>query len=523
MLGLNQMWAGAQFFAQLPGYLRRPISLEKAHTSLAERLRRRDERFLEKVRLDIYERPASPYFQLLHHAGCELGDVESGVRNDGLDETLRRLFRAGVYLTSDEFKGRKTARRGSWEVVVEPAMLQAPRASYHVPASSGGSRSKGTPVMIDLEFIRTCAANAAVSMAARGGRSWRKAVWESPGAGLRFRTIKYAGFGEPPAAAFTQIDTDSADIPPYFRWNLRLMYWGGQVARRPLPWPVYAPFSDPSPLADWLRRTRAAGHTPHLQTFPGSAVILARWAVENGYDISGTWLTVSGEPITQARLATMRAAGCNVIPRYGTMEVGAIGYGCPNGQHSDDLHLLTDMHGMIHAGLDGDAIGLPPKALLMTSLHPQAPFVMLNLSMGDQADLGKCDCDCPLREAGWHRRIWNVRSYEKLSGTGVNFDAAQVIPILEETLPSNFGGAPTDYQLAEAEGPNGEPLLKLIVHPRLGDLDERAIAGKFLSALGSKSTSDAMMARRLRDAGTLIVERREPAMTKSGKINYLHV
>ena len=522
MLGITQLWAGTQFFFRLPGYLRRPIPAAEARASLARRLQRRQEAFLEKVRLDIYGQPDSPYALLLRHAGCEYGDIESSVRQEGLEGTLRRLFQAGVYLTVDEFKSRKVAGRGSNEVVVRPEMLQAPRASYHVPARSGGSRSKGTPVMIDLAFIRTCASNAAVCLHARGGRNWKKACWESPGAGLRFRTVKYAGFGDPPHACFSQIDPDSDDIASYFRWNLRLMGWGGRLAGRPLPWPIYTPLSDPSALAKWLQQTLGAGDVPHLFTFPGSAVVLSRFAVENDYDIGGTWLTLSGEPITPARVAAIKSAGCHVIPRYGTMEVGAIGYGCTRGEHSDDMHLLTDMHGLIHAGEDGVQAGLPPRALLMTSLHPQAPFVMLNLSMGDQADMNNRPCGCPLQQAGWSRHIWNIHSFEKLTGQAVTFEGAEVIPVLEEILPSRFGGVPTDYQLAEAERPDGSPFLKLIVHPRLGELDEQAIADEFLSALSRKSPSDGMMIRRWRDAGTLIVERRAPSITKSGKINYLH-
>ena len=522
MLGVKQMWAGAQFFLRLPAYLRHPLTFDTARASLTERLGRRDEYFLEKLRLDIYDRPSSPYFELLRHAGCEFGDIQSGVRRDGIEATLLRLFQAGVYLTIDEFKGRKVARRGSTEIVVRPEMLQSPRASYHLPSLSGGSRGKGTPVMTDLDFIRTCAANSAVSLGVRGGHHWRKVVWESPGAGLRFRTVKYAGFGDPPAATFSQVDPGSADIGSYFRWNLRLMSWVGRLAGRPIPWPAYASLSDPSPLAKCLREMLRAGETPHVQTFPGSAVALTRWAVENDCDISGTWLTVSGEPITRARVATMRAAGCHVIPRYGSMETGAIGYGCADGEHPDDMHLLTDIHAMIHAGGDDQKIGLPPNALLITSLHPRAPFVMLNLSMGDQAEMRERRCGCPLEEAGWVRHVWNVRSFEKLTSGSVTFEGTELIPVLEEVLPARFGGGPTDYQLVEAERADGEPAFHLIVHPILGELDEQVIAEEFLSALSRVSASNAMMVRRWRDGRTLTVERRAPSMTRTGKINYLH-
>jgi len=523
MIGAREAWSGAQFFINLPSYLRHPMTDTQARKRLSISLRNREQAFLDKTRLDIFGYPDRPYAQLMRCAGCEYGDIEAAVRRDGLDATLKTLLAAGIYLTIDEFKGRKPARRGSTEIDVQPAMLQAPRASYHLPARSGGSRGKGTPVMIDLEFIRACAANSAVSLSCRGVDRWTKAVWESPGAGLRFRTVKYAGFGDLPEATFSQVDPLSDQIPAYYRWNLRLLKWVSAAAGKPLPWPAYTPLAEPRALAEWLQVRRRAGETPHVFTFPSSAVILSRWALENGFDMSGSWFTLSGEPITEAGVNTIRAAGCHVIPRYGTMEVGAIAYGCPHQEHPDDMHLVANMHGLIQAEDAGAMAGLPPKALLMTSLHPQAPFVMLNLSMGDQAEMSDSSCGCSLEAVGWTRRIWSVRSFEKLTGTGVTFDGTEVIAVLAGVLPAQFGGVPTDYQLVEAEGQHGEPELILMVHPRLGELDNDAVAEGFLHALGSRCSSDGMMVQRLRDAGALRVERRPPKATVAGKIQYLHI
>lgn len=515
-------WAGAQFFARLPFYLARPVRFNQARKSLAQRLAGRNAAFLDKLRWDIFARPESPYLPLLREAGCEYGDIESSVGRDGLEETLRSLFRAGVYLTVDEFKGRNPVRRGSVEMDVGPARLQAPRASYHMPASSGGSRSAGTPVMIDLAFIRTCASNAAVCLDAHGGRRWRKASWESPGAGLRFRMVKYAGFGDPLDAAFSFFDPASDSIQPYFRWNLRAMRWASPLSGRPLPWPRHAPLSEPKAFIDWIQRTLGSGETPHTFTFPSAAVTACRWAIENGRDIAGARFTISGEPITAARIGTIESTGAQVIPRYGTMEVGAIGYGCRGGTDPDHLHLLSDMHALIQAGEDGPAAGIPAKGLLMTSLHPQSPFVMLNVSMGDQAEISGGICDCPLRAAGWTTVVSNIRSYEKLTGGGVTFEAGEVVPVLEETLPGRFGGAPTDYQLIEAESAEGDAVLHLRVHPRLGELEGAEVAEAFLDAFAGKSAASEMMVRRWRDSGTLVVERKAPATTKAGKINFLH-
>jgi hypothetical protein len=46
------------------------------------------------------------------------------VRRDGLEDALRALYRAGVYLTVDEFKGRRPIVRGGQTI---PARLDALR------------------------------------------------------------------------------------------------------------------------------------------------------------------------------------------------------------------------------------------------------------------------------------------------------------------------------------------------------------------------------------------------------------
>jgi hypothetical protein len=119
--------------------------------------------------------------------------------------------------------------------------------------------------------------------------------------------------------------------------------------------------------------------------------------------------------------------------------------------------------------------------------------------------------------------VWNVRSFEKLTGGGVTLQGTDVIRVLSEVLPARFGGLQTDYQLAEKLGPHGEALLELVVHPRLGELPHAAIVDEFLNALGRGSESERMMTQRWRDAATLQVVRRKPTVTKAGKIQYLHV
>src|SRR5215468_7418676 len=92
--------------AALPMFLREQITLPQAEEGIKRLLDTRAERFLELAGSQIYRRRESPYLGLLKHAGCEFSDLEAGVNRNGLEHTLAKLAGEGVYLTSDEFKGK---------------------------------------------------------------------------------------------------------------------------------------------------------------------------------------------------------------------------------------------------------------------------------------------------------------------------------------------------------------------------------------------------------------------------------
>jgi hypothetical protein len=516
----EQALAGARFFLRVPFFLRRPVQLAEARAMLRDGLARRADRLVDRIRRDVFGRPGSVYHRLFRQAGIEIGDVERLVASDGPEDALRKLFQAGIYLSVDEFKGRVPIRRGSLRLEARPEELRSPRAAYHLPASSGGSRSAGTPVLIDLAFVRACAANWLVCMDVWGGLGWKVVDWETPGAGARFRLLKFACAGRTPVAWFSPVNPDDPSLPPIVRWSTDVLRAAAALSARPMPAPHFAPASDPLPVARSLRDQLRRGATPLLFGFPGPAVRLALAAGKRGVDIAGARFQLTGEPITAARRATIERQGGAVIPRFGTVECGAIGYGCPNGDAPDEVHLLQNMHVIIQAG-DNDA-ALPPEALLITNLHPQSPFLMLNVSMGDQARLRRRDCGCPWSRLGLDITLAEIRSFEKLTGAGVTFLGTDVVRILEETLPARFGGAPTDYQLVEGEGPAGEPLLWLVVHPEVGPLEEPEVVEFFLGELARLAPHAGMMAQRWRDARVVRLQRRAPAVSQAGKILHLH-
>jgi len=95
---------------------------------------------------------------------------------------------------------------------------------------------------------------------------------------------------------------------------------------------------------------------------------------------------------------------------------------------------------------------LPSKALLVTSIYlPMAKLILLNVSLGDQAEIERRNCGCPVEKLGWSTHLHSIRSFEKLTAGGMTFVDADLIRTLEEILPARFGGGPTDYQLVTAK------------------------------------------------------------------------
>jgi hypothetical protein len=521
VIAFDDVSTAGRFLYRLRSFLRNPVTLEEARAVLRQRLERREDDFLSLLKQTVYDDPQSPYHALLRHAGCEYGDLEKLVREDGVEATLRALLARGVYLTVDEFKGRRPAVRGTTTIRVVPDHLRNPLVMPEWRARTGGSRGAGLDVGMSLAFHRDRAVNKALALDARGGLGWRHGVWLVPGVAL-FQILRFYACGIRSAASFSPIDPHASAVPALHRWSARVVRWVSWTAGRPLLRPVHAPPDDPAPILRWIVEARRAGVTPHLYAFPSPAVRLASAARAAGVGLDGLQLTLSGEPLTPTRLAALRAAGAVARPRYGTVEAGAIGYGCLEPLAADEVHVVGDSHAMIQAGAVDPAV-FPPGALMISSLRTTAPFVMLNVSLGDQATLSERACGCPLQALGWTTHLHTIRSFEKLTAAGMTFLDTDVVRVLEEVLPARFGGGPTDYQLLETEGADGLPRMTLLLRPELGAVDEGAVVEVFLSAISAVARAERVMGLAWRDAKIVSVERRSPLTTASGKILHLHV
>jgi len=364
--------------------------------------------------------------------------------------------------------------------------------------------------------------NQCLALEARGGGHWLKATWAVPGR-IVSGVVRSSSFGAPMARYFSLVDPAEADLDPRFRWEVRALRLGSLLTGVPLPRPEYVPIADPLPIARWLADVLRSGRTPHLFTFVSPALRLCQAAVQAGIELRGVMATVTGEPVTAARLGLLERTGLHAVAEYGSAECGgSISYGCLAPEAPDEVHLFDDLHALIPAATPADRGELPGSAILVTSLRPTAPLILLNVSMGDRAVLTRRRCGCPLEELGWRTHLHTIRSFEKLTAGGMTFLDTDVIRVLEEVLPARFGGGPTDYQLAEEDGADGQPHLRLVVHPAVGPVDADALIEAFLAEIGSGAGPERVMAIQWRMARLLRVERRPPRATASGKILHLH-
>src|SRR5262245_6353282 len=380
VISTRELATGVRLLTHLPGFLRRPLTVDEARRVLEHRRALRDAEFLTLVRGAIYGHPASPYRRLLAHAGCEYGDVENLMRTAGIEGALRALLGHGVTVSVDEYKGRRAVARGSLSFAATPKDFANPLVAGHVPVQSSGSRGPRTTTLMDLSLIRDHGVNTCLALEAWGGDLWVKGIYQMPGGSGVYRLLKLSSFGAPVARWFTPIDSSAREFARY-RWSAPGLRWASAMVGRPLPREQVAPLDDPLDVARWMADVVRSGETPWIRTLPSLAVRVCQAACERSVDLAGARFTVSGEPITAAKVEAIRRSRADVTARYGSMESGPIGYGCLNPTVEDDVHVFDDLHGIVQPDHD--------RALLITSLRPNTAVVMLNLSMGDEGTLGE--------------------------------------------------------------------------------------------------------------------------------------
>lgn len=495
----------------LPGFLRRPLSLGEARANISRRLAARERSFLDLMERTVFSRPCSPYARLLGIAGCEPGDVRALVAREGLEGALAQLARHGVYVTFDEFKGRREAIRGSQRLRFQDWEFDNPLIAPHFVNLTGGSRGRPNRVPRSLAAFDGLAGFLGVTLDAHGvGRS-RHLLWLN---GPIDWLMMYGRLGR-------RIDDWFYPLSP-LAWQIRLgsrcLAAVSRLAGRPFPLPRPCDVGQPDRMARILAQRRRRTPTLVVNTIVSSAVRVAVEAERLELDLSGVIFILEGEPLTEARRRQIEGVGARAIANYASMELNTLGYSCASGSEPDDVHFAGDRYAVLTRERAAVSDGPSVDALLFTSLTLAESKIALNVELGDAALVEDRECGCELGRLGLRTHLTRIRSFEKLSGEGVTFARSELTALLESTAPSRFGGTSLDYQLVEEEASDGLTRFVLRVNPSVGPLDEAALCRLVLEELGRSDIVTRHQATLLARVGALRVLRAPPLATRAGKV-----
>jgi hypothetical protein len=510
----------ARFLRGLRGYVRNPITLEEAQAAVRQRMAEREANFLRLVRRGIFDYSRSPYLPLLKLSGCELGDIENLVQGEGLESTLMTLRDAGVYFTFEEFKGREPVVRGGQVIPVRPAEFNNPFLSHYYYVESGGSTGAGTRVPTDLDHMAANAATIMLGRDAHGALGLPTAFWFGvlPDSAGPNAVLRHVRCGEAADKWFSPVM--SGDLRPSLKNRLAtwLIVTLGQLYGAPIPAPEPVRLDEAAVVARWMAQSVETHGGCVLQANVSKALRVGLAAQEEGIDLTGAIFMGGGEPPTPAKVREITRTGARWVPNYYFTEVGAVGWGCAQPLDANDLHLFKDSLALIHYPRRVPGSDITVDAFHFTSLLPTAPKLMLNVESDDCGIIETRHCGCPLETYGFTEHLRQIRSFRKLTGEGVTLVGGEMIQVLEEVLPSRFGGSPLDYQLLEEEDGQGFTRLSLVISPKVEIANEAAVIETVLEALGRGSDA-ADQARALwSQGGSLRVKRAEPVWTSRGKL-----
>ena len=522
---LDEARAYWRLVSGLKPFLGNPLSTADAVERYRRQFDRREQDFLSFLTRAVYGSTGSPYRTLLEWAGASVEDVAALVRRRGVEASLEALFAAGVYVSLEEFKGRRPIERGGRSISVTPASFDNPLTHATFVGRTSGSCGPARRLAFDFDQLDDDVPCHALFLEAFGIQDYDLALWRPvpPGvAGIR-RALIHGRLGGRVTAWFSQNPTGWPGSPlrsTAITWSVAA---GGRCWSRGFAFPRHVPLADASRIVGWIARAVGGGRKVHLSTSVSAGVRVASAAKAAGVDLGAVFFCVGGEPLTRRRAAVFEEAGARVSSLYSMTECGQIGSGCADAAEPDDVHLMRSKIAAIQRERPGGLAGSPiPGALFLTTLRPSTAKVMLNAESGDTGVIERRRCGCPTGALGLDDHLHSIRSYEKLTSEGMSILADDVLHLVEAVLPGRFGGTATDYQFVEDRG-RPLPSLAIAVSPRLGTVDESAVVRVTLDYLGSRSPGDRMMADYWRQAGTVQVVRREPAATHSAKIPALVV
>jgi len=518
------------FIKYMNGRVTTEEALVLAEETLKIRIKNREKSFLNLVQKGIYENLKSPYLKLLHPKKIGFNELKRWVEGEGLDKALLRLQEEGVYFTVDEYKGRTEVVRKNVRFLLQEKDFHNPFVSSAYEVRSGATRSAGTRIRIDFEYLVQMSLYDAFLLNEHKVLQSPIANWFPifPGAPGINSSMRFARIGNPPKKWFTPVDGTNLKVNLEKRLGTNYILYMGRLLGVPMAMPELVDLNNAYQVAKWASEMLDHHASCVIYTFASSAVRVCLAAKEHNLNVKGTVFLVTGEPLTPQKKREIHTAGAKAVPVYGISEAGVVAAGCgPSFHESDHCHYYMDSVAIIDHFCHVPKCDEEVNALQFTSILHQSPKILLNVEMGDYGNIASGECSCNFGRLGYNGYVSNIRSYEKLTGEGVTFVNTDFVRIIEEDLPRKFGGICTDYQMIEEEGKNGLNTMNLLISPRIGEVDETEAINYFMSLLKKADKSPESWVQSgpemWAQAGILRVKREYPVPTKRAKILPFHL
>jgi len=515
----------ARFAVGLHKFLQQKITLEQARQVIRNNLANREDNFLRVLERGVYGYVDSPYLPLLKWAGCEYGDVEKLVCQDGLTAAVRKLRDEGVYITFEEFKGREVIKRGGREFPLGPQGFDNPYLSSCYVGETGGSTGAGTRVSHDLEHRAARIPLQMVSQDIHGILHMPRAIWRGmlPNAVGINNMISSGVMGNTPRKWFTPML--GSDLKPSLKYKMANAYIINvcRLHGVPVPKPERVPLDRADIIVRWMEKVLREEGAVQVAGGVSLSLRIAIAAKEMGVDLTGAVLSGGGEPPTEAKVNTITSTGARCLPSYHFSEAGAVGLACNNPIDCNDHHLIVDHLEVLQYPRAAPGTDVMVDAFNFTTLLPTAPKILLNVEIDDYGIIEDRRCGCEWERMGFTRHVRGIRSFRKLTGEGMTLIGSDMERILDQVLPEKFGGSAQDYQLFEEEDEHGFTRRSIIVSPRVSLDDESAVVRAVLDELGKGNAFTDLARAFMAQANSLGVKRMEPVWTDRGKLMPLHM
>jgi len=519
-----------RFTLGLNNYLRKPVTLEQSREIIKTRLERRIESFLAILRKAVYENEKSPYLKLLKLAGCDYEDLESMVRAQGIEPTLKKLSDEGVWLSLDEFKGRKEVVRGGKTFNFKENDFDNPFSSRSYEEGIFNGKRAGIRTIFDLEFLAQEAVCCPPIFAANNAMQIPFAMWRPAlSLGGELFLLIFAKAGISPIEWFSQVDQRAIRPSLKNRMLTDYLVYLGRLFGASWSKPQYVMLRSAEKITLWIVEMLKQKGACCVISTPSNALRICRVAKEKGVDLRGAKFLVEAEPLTEIKLKEILDTGATALSIYWNTEVGIIGGSCPNTTaEGGGVHVAKDRIAVIHHERVVENAGVSVDAFLFSSLLPAAPRILLNVECEDYGSIKSGHCECELDDLGLTDRIYNIRSFGWFRAEGTRIFGIDLLKVIDEVLPAKFGGSPTDYQMLEEEDRHGFTRVVVVVSPSIGPVDENALITEVLNTLRNglgyhRHETYRETAEFWSQAGTLQVRRVEPTNAIKKKLLPLHI